>query len=954
MHHELRTFGGLDLRDAGGEPTEALLAHSKGVALLVYLAVEAPEEGIGRSRATALLWPDREEARARNALSITLTRIRQATDPPLIEGKGGSQLRLARDRLEADVWAFREALERGDAERALSLYRGDFLASFQVTDAPSFERWVDQRRERFRDRAHEAALTEGRRARETGDGDVATAAFERALELRPFRQEAAVELVRALAERGRPAEALRRYEAFCERREAELDLPPSEELEALVERIRAGEVEPRVAEVGEPPEAGETPEPTTARPEGGTENGGELAASSGVGEPEATETEGRIGRRSSFFGVAVLTLVVVAVGLWRWGVAAGGGESERPVADRSVAVLPFEVSGSGADEWRDGMVTLLNTNLEGAAGLRTIPDRTVFSVWQRSGRAGEGASAREALAVAREVGAQYALVGSAVQVGGELRFVADVHETVTGDRLGQAVVRGSPDSVTSLTDDLTRRVLGILLQESGEELPSVNLASMTTRSLAALKSYLAGERHFRLGDYDAAIEDYKAAIAGDSNFALAYARLGLAQRWSSQVSVSAADVFRQAYELSDQLPRRERRIVRAISRWQVQSLTAVDSLRRFTKDYPDDARVWYWLGETLTHGFVPEGWPEAEGALRRAVELEPDMTYYHHHLVDLTLSLYQDSALASRRIEAHPEGVYKKMYRAVWTLKYGTDDRRRSARRLLDTLPIPLVTNPYFGGWPLLHPTDLQLQAQVIRRLAERDDTEFEAFRRTLAFNRLLRGQVEQALPHLERTPKGQSCWLAVSALSLGYPVPDSVLRLPDGPSLIEEDPTLGRLKCVGVYLIESGRPEQLDQVLASLRDRTAETTHGEVRISQAADELRGYRAWKEGDLERAAELWSGYNASFTAGALWRGDLYRVLGEKDKAKGWYRAAWRHPVAHERLGHLYEEMDRPGNAAAAYRRFVAAWKDADPELQGRVEEARKRLQELKGAGSETDD
>jgi len=50
---------------------------------------------------------------------------------------------------------------------------------------------------------------------------------------------------------------------------------------------------------------------------------------------------------------------------------------------------------------------------------------------------------------------------------------------------------------------------------------------------------------------------------------------------------------------------------------------------------------------------------------------------------------------------------------------------------------------------------------------------------------------------------------------------------------------------------------------------------------------------------------------------------------------------------ERLGQFYEEMRRPQEVAEAFERFIAAWKNADPELQDRVQEARKRLDALRG-------
>ena len=60
---------------------------------------------------------------------------------------------------------------------------------------------------------------------------------------------------------------------------------------------------------------------------------------------------------------------------------------------------------------------------------------------------------------------------------------------------------------------------------------------------------------------------------------------------------------------------------------------------------------------------------------------------------------------------------------------------------------------------------------------------------------------------------------------------------------------------------------------------------------------------------------------------------------------YYRAVWIIPVGREELGQVYKSMEGPEDAAAAYRRFIAAWEQADPELQPRVEKARERLKAL---------
>ncbi len=46
-----------------------------------------------------------------------------------------------------------------------------------------------------------------------------------------------------------------------------------------------------------------------------------------------------------------------------------------------------------------------------------------------------------------------------------------------------------------------------------------------------------------------------------------------------------------------------------------------------------------------------------------------------------------------------------------------------------------------------------------------------------------------------------------------------------------------------------------------------------------------------------------------------------------------------------MGALYEERDETDKALLYYGRFVELWQDADPELQPRVEAARRAIEAL---------
>ena len=52
-----------------------------------------------------------------------------------------------------------------------------------------------------------------------------------------------------------------------------------------------------------------------------------------------------------------------------------------------------------------------------------------------------------------------------------------------------------------------------------------------------------------------------------------------------------------------------------------------------------------------------------------------------------------------------------------------------------------------------------------------------------------------------------------------------------------------------------------------------------------------------------------------------------------------------PVVHKRLGELYEAKGQREKALEHYRAFIELWKDADPELQPKVTDARQRVAAL---------
>ncbi len=132
----LTTLGAVDLRDRLGHPVRDVLAQPKRVALLAYLALESRRGPVPRDRVLALFWPESDEGKARNALSQALHHLRQSLGSEVIESHAPSALAIEGGALWCDATAFVDALERGETELALDLYRGEFCPALFGKGAP--------------------------------------------------------------------------------------------------------------------------------------------------------------------------------------------------------------------------------------------------------------------------------------------------------------------------------------------------------------------------------------------------------------------------------------------------------------------------------------------------------------------------------------------------------------------------------------------------------------------------------------------------------------------------------------------------------------------------------------------------------------------------------------------------------------------------------------------------
>lgn len=561
------------------------------------------------------------------------------------------------------------------------------------------------------------------------------------------------------------------------------------------------------------------------------------------------------------FGIAGLYVVIQDRGR---SFAPGEAVAESEAAP-GIAVLPFSVRGQEMEVWREGLVDLLSTGLDGAAGLRAIDSRTVLARWGEAVRDSANTDLETGLEVARRTGARYALVGSAVATGADLRLVADIYRLENGRSMGQARAEGSADSVLAIADQLAVEVLKVILQKE-TDLPRIDLARVTTASFPALKAYLEGEVLFRGSDFEAAIEAYERAVAADSTFALAYYRLGIAYGWDeslgSESSIRATD---RAALLADRLPEREAVLVRAHRAEARGQVDGLEPLRQAVQRYPDDAEAWYLLGDTYFHlgdqALVDAA--ESEPPFRRAVELQPRFAPYRIHLLHLAFRLHGDSAMAAREIAEYgrlaPGTFHDRAARAAFSLAFGDRATRARGRAAIDTLDLAVLR--YLGSF-LSHPRFWEEMDAVSAAIIARSNNpgaqvgERIARARRAAFSKGRWHDLTDILGDPD-TPF-RACQLHELHVR-GFPVDPAALDA--ALALGAADTTLAQgAFCKALYAAETGRWADHARVLGIVRREVEnDLARGDSlavhRGRTAVQALESYALWQRGEREEALPL---------------------------------------------------------------------------------------------------
>ncbi|HXX10647.1 MAG TPA: BTAD domain-containing putative transcriptional regulator [Burkholderiales bacterium] len=198
--------------------------------LIAYGGQEVPEQSLCDA-----LWGDEEADAAKQALGITVVRLRKLLGVSDVVLQQGGKISLDRSLCWVDAWRFEERIAQstdpGAVAKGLSLYGGKFLPEDEG------EAWSVPTRERLRGKFIHLLATHGRALEETGDADGAIRLYLRGIDADPIVEAFHQGLMRCYQQLGRHTEAISVYRRLRQTLSVVLGVAPSVESQALYRTV---------------------------------------------------------------------------------------------------------------------------------------------------------------------------------------------------------------------------------------------------------------------------------------------------------------------------------------------------------------------------------------------------------------------------------------------------------------------------------------------------------------------------------------------------------------------------------------------------------------------------------------------------------------------------------------------------------------------------------------------
>lgn len=949
----IRCFGGVAL-ERDGVPIAGRATQRRRLALLLILS-GANRQPVSRDRLTAYLWPESDAESARHLLSGAIYELRRVLGEETILSRG-DDVWLDTDIAQCDVASFEAAIEDGNPDDAIALYRGPFADGFHVSDAPEFERWIEEKRNHYR-RAFRLALeTSATRLSAAGDPRGAAEAWLRSAAEDPADARVILAAMRALDSAGNRAAALKQASGYSAFVRAEFGTEPAADVVAFADSLR---------------NTGPAP-PAQMRRSVRARISGSLAHSLSSGRAFWTA------------GVAASLVLALLVGRFagREGVASPEDARAAPVV--RVLVLPFTSRGGAAAGLGAEFADLLGAAVEGAGALRAV----------RADSAHQLMHAHEA---AERLNAQVYVTGTIHEGAGMVRAQAEWHRTDGAAPPVGVAAEALTDKPLVLADTIAMHLLAAWLSTPADRLSRA--AARSTRSLPAFKAFLAGERDRQSGRFALAAESFARAVKADSTFALAHYRLGMMTLAADLPWAEAVTAEDNARRHESSLANRDRLLFRGYRAFRRGDAENAEQIYvSLLATYPDDLEASRQLAETFFHYNALRARPiaQARSAFEHVLSMEPGDWDAQWHMAQLDAIVGRTAearARFDRLLSLAPAPRQSLELRALQAIL------ARDARAEAALLPELRRSDEF-----LLHQIvwrsavylrDLEAAERIARLLTESSRPLYAQLvgHRNLTALHLAQGRWRAAAAEQRAFTSGPPGWreeaLLFRAVASAFAVPQrpraelaalrDSLRAMQPATPVHSDARQTLVGLLNVALRDSAAAAttlaQLERTAASEPTLVPQSSvvlsdipyNPGTTFSMRAAIVRAALAQSRGDHETMlAEAQRAFSTSWFGFALTNieqarsmerfayAEALRGAGQHRRAIDAYASFAEHAPhdlvflgpSHLRRAELYERLGERERAAEQYARLVDLWRNCDPELRPVREAAHLRLKALR--------
>ena len=556
---------------------------------------------------------------------------------------------------------------------------------------------------------------------------------------------------------------------------------------------------------------------------------------------------------------------------------------------------------------------------------------------------------KQAREIATREGIRAVIDGNLLGLGGKYVVSVRLMSPQSGDVL--ATFSENANSTADLLptiDKLAKQVRAKI----GESLKNVQatppLEQVTTSSLDALKKYVAGNRaSFVDGDFAKGAQLLEEAVALDTNFAMAYRRLGVVYGNRGIVD-KALPMFEKAYAHRDRLSDAERYLVIGTYFDQGQHQDWTKSIAAYEQVLEIQPGSMAALNNLGTRYVAVRNYAKAKELFAKAIHIGPAAGVHYTNLVESNIYLGQlDSA--SRAVDEFAKTFPSNTASILARIELNAARQQYDSNvTLIATERTRLSADRSVLGTAVLALADA---AKLHGRIAEARRYTHEAWADFGAA-----GVKEAAV--MDAVDDAQTAtWFLGDKTGALRTLDDSLAHHPVDSIAQLSDP-MGR---VSWAFAGAGRPEQSRAIFARWQEAHKRTTFGDDSL---------YRAFMQGQIALAsnkpADALTYFRAADVAGCRvcflpLIGQSYDLLGNADSTIAVFNRYLETPAPdrgftdgmfmpgiHKRLGELYEAKGDRQQALTHYMKFADLWKSADPELQPKVAEVRAKIARLSKA------